>query len=365
MNKIFMKTEILLKHKKYILESNLEKKIENLKRDYDKELFSGKEKIEIKDTKILKQFRDEHIKLMEYIEEELKKLEIGDKNIFLDTPKELAEKINKVNTLCPTISNELNNKSKIGTKYSNKILALLGYEKFSCKKITLKKGCTLDIMKYKEIKDMLNDNWSAYQYLLELGIKVCPYCNRQYITPIYSDNGKVRADLDHFFSKSQYPFLSMSIYNLVPSCKFCNSSLKGTKEFVYNENLNPFESNVADYLEFDIIPKSYQSFYGNDNFVLKLREKDNKNKKNNEKAKKNCEIFKIEEIYQYHNDIIKNIILKKMIYSDRYIKKAYKNYNKLQINNEDIKYILLSPYIGKKDNDKPLSMLINNIIDKL
>ena len=52
-----------------------------------------------------------------------------------------------------------------------------------------------------------------------------------------------------------------------------------------------------------------------------------------------------------------------MLYSDEYIKKAYKRYNILNL--EESEYILLSPYIGKDNWDKPLSMLINDIINKL
>ena len=59
-------------------------------------------------------------------------------------------------------------------------------------------------------------------------MNVCPYCNRNFINPIYKeervgqDNSKQAPDIEHFFPKSIYPFLALSISNLLPSCAFCN-----------------------------------------------------------------------------------------------------------------------------------------------
>ena len=65
----------------------------------------------------------------------------------------------------------------------------------------------------------------------EIGIKVCPYCNRQYITSYsVSPEGKrirkTTTDTDHYYPVSKFPFLSMNIHNMVPSCQICNSRLK-------------------------------------------------------------------------------------------------------------------------------------------
>ncbi|EPB8149018.1 hypothetical protein ACRTAH_002234 [Clostridium perfringens] len=352
MNKLEMSKTIIENHSNYIKELNLEDKLEK---------FKNNPKIKVISDSIL---RKEHEELVNYIIGQLKKLKENKDNLFIEKPKGLAKHINNVNNIAPTISKALQEKPKEFEAYSKKIIEILSYEKFSGNKINnLSKGESISTLNFNKKKEILSGKWSAYRYVFELGIKVCPYCNRQYISPLYSKDGKMRADLDHFFSKSKYPYLSMSIYNLVPSCKFCNSSFKGNKEFSYEENLNPFENNVSEFLEFEIIPKSYQSFYGNDDFEIVLSDKNIDDKENNQKARNNCNIFKIEELYQYHTDIVKNILIKKMLYSDEYIKKAYKRYNILNL--EESEYILLSPYIDKDNLDKPLSMLINDIINKL
>ena len=63
---------------------------------------------------------------------------------------------------------------------------------------------------------------SVYQLLTLLGISVCPYCNRQYITTAVYGRQSVRPQIDHFFCKKDYPYLALSINNLVPSCSVCN-----------------------------------------------------------------------------------------------------------------------------------------------
>ena len=79
-------------------------------------------------------------------------------------------------------------------------------------------------------------------FVKDLDIKVCPYCNRNYILN-FQIKGKVNAtaQLDHFFDKKKYPYLAISIYNLVPSCGTCNQR-KSTKQetifYPYNESFN-------------------------------------------------------------------------------------------------------------------------------
>ena len=61
-----------------------------------------------------------------------------------------------------------------------------------------------------------------------LNIRCCPYCNAQFtlylhkIVKKYHPKGIAIFHFDHFFNKSDYPYLSMSLYNLIPVCSTCN-----------------------------------------------------------------------------------------------------------------------------------------------
>lgn len=69
-------------------------------------------------------------------------------------------------------------------------------------------------------KKTLLTEWNAYSFTKTLGIDVCPYCNRQYVFTLKKGNG--RPEIDHFYPKSVYPYLSCSLANFIPSCHSCN-----------------------------------------------------------------------------------------------------------------------------------------------
>jgi len=58
-------------------------------------------------------------------------------------------------------------------------------------------------------------------------LKVCPGCDG---APPSISNQEIHEDLDHFFPKSKYPFLSIHPLNLTPYCKHCNQTYKRSKD---------------------------------------------------------------------------------------------------------------------------------------
>lgn len=104
----------------------------------------------------------------------------------------------------------------------------------------IKSNCLIDnssLLNYKK----LGDSALRHKVLTDLGIKVCPYCNRNYITWYQSkDNQRLTtADLDHYYQKDYYPLFALSLFNFVPSCQVCNSRLKGINPM--EDTLYPFE----------------------------------------------------------------------------------------------------------------------------
>ena len=74
----------------------------------------------------------------------------------------------------------------------------------------------------------------------------CVYCNRQYAFNIVRDGGKndkdriARPALDHWFPKSLFPLMSLSYYNLIPSCTVCNSSAKLDRLWKLSTHIHPY-----------------------------------------------------------------------------------------------------------------------------
>lgn len=63
-------------------------------------------------------------------------------------------------------------------------------------------------------------NWYSYTFTEQMMVDVCPYCNRQYIFTLLKGEG--RPEIDHFYPKSDYPYLSCTLANFIPSCHQCN-----------------------------------------------------------------------------------------------------------------------------------------------
>ena len=88
----------------------------------------------------------------------------------------------------------------------------------------------------------VDGDYNAYQFLKELGITVCPYCDDEYLDIVTIDDKKRRtSEVDHFFPKNKYPALAMCFYNLIPSGQNCNG-LKLELEL----GMNPYESQIEE-----------------------------------------------------------------------------------------------------------------------
>jgi len=87
----------------------------------------------------------------------------------------------------------------------------------------------------------------------------CPYCNdnKLNITKLKSNSSsktklKAYLDLDHFYSKSEHPYFSISFFNLLPVCHDCNSGDKGEKPFTIETHIHPYCDSFDDYYKFSI-----------------------------------------------------------------------------------------------------------------
>lgn len=205
------------------------------------------------------------------------------------------------------------------------------------------------------------DNWTkktkynAYSFVGQLEITTCPYCNRNYTFIVDDKHHKLRPEIDHFYPKSLYPFLTMSFYNLIPSCPICNHTKKDKDS--YQENLiNPYEYQKNDFkftyyplnIDFHAVTSNQYNF---ENFEIKF-----------ENNNKNIDIFKLEELYKQHKDIVLDLLIKKAYYPKSYIKEL----EKFGFAPDSIYRYLLCNYKNEKDlHKRPLSKLIKDISEEL
>lgn len=157
----------------------------------------------------------------------------------------------------------------------------------------------------------------AFWLSKKIGKNTCTYCNRQYIFTIVRNGGRNKNDriarpcFDHYFPKSKYPLLSLSIYNLIPSCSLCNSSLKGGVEMNLNEYIHPY---VPEPSGINFSFKLDYTYKPHSKWELRLDREDGSKEDNTIKA------FALDEIYSMHNDLeVNDIIHFLMAYPEGYI----------------------------------------------
>jgi hypothetical protein len=215
------------------------------------------------------------------------------------------------------------------------------------------------------------NKWGAYFLANSLSMETCPYCNRQYTFTIGNDDKKgTRPQFDHFYSKSVYPFLALSFYNLIPSCYICNSNLKGKEEFNLNKNIHPYLDGYEDDVKFTIIPKDVSFSYGKADFYkikFKLNSKKIIEYKRVRKIVNNYQTFRIKELYNRHKDYVDDIIIKSKIFTDDYVSQLYKQFNGIYFSNlKDLYKVLLDNYITTEEFEKRiLSKLTKDIAEEL
>ena len=221
------------------------------------------------------------------------------------------------------------------------------------------------IFNYKEFTDQRR-TYHAYHLANGLRVNVCPYCNRQYTFTILekgTNKGQTRPEFDHFFLQSQYPYLALSFYNLIPSCKICNSTFKHDKAWNLSDYIHPYIEGFGN-CKFSLKPKQGQGvsfFYGkSDAFDIYFKNKTSK-------TCNNINDLKLENIYNEHKDYVSEIIQKANVYSDSYINQLFMQYEGTLFSSiGDVRKMVMSNYITDEDIDKRvLSKLSKDISEEL
>lgn len=120
--------------------------------------------------------------------------------------------------------------------------------------------------------------WSLAEWAKRLSkvLRVCPYCNAE---TVYAYEKKSRAkragkfkihksSFDHYYPQARYPFLGLSLYNLIPACTRCNSGSKSDSYEDLDKMVHPYESTdengtslgIHQNMKFRILPRSIKAF---------------------------------------------------------------------------------------------------------
>jgi len=206
------------------------------------------------------------------------------------------------------------------------------------------------------IYDDFRKEW-ANKLVTLTNINVCPYCNRNFIMNF--KHTQTTVELDHFFPKSEYPYLAISLYNLIPSCHTCNHKKGSNKLKIY-----PYKESINDYIKFSFTI-SRLPFHVNNIDLLMIKKKNTR--KNRKKINNYENVLNISALYDNHKDVVLDLLQKRVIYSDSYIDELFEQYEGILFENrEDLLRLITCGYVSDDEIGKrPLSKLTKDVSDEL
>jgi hypothetical protein len=265
------------------------------------------------------------------------------------------------------------------------------------------------IFNYKTFERTTLPKWGAYYYTKSLDINSCLYCNRIFTftldrvevarllsikQPIKKAKrilrqakGKTRPELDHFYPKAQFPYLAISLYNLVPSCHICNSSLKGSRRINFDNIMHPFEMDFHDAVrikaklrkEEEIQNKinagllkgkvsdyfGYQLFTGKlDSFDLVFEVRDT-TAPTNKKMLRHIDLYALTELYDLHKPHAIRIIKSAIAHGNAAAQDLYNRHRTLFHSVSEAKSALLGNEVNPDEiNKSPLAKLTIDIAEE-
>ena len=204
----------------------------------------------------------------------------------------------------------------------------------------------------------------TYRITFEQGHNTCTYCNRQYTITITKDNENndesriARPQLDHWFSKELYPLMSLSLYNLIPCCSICNSSLKGNTIFKLSTHVHPYLDSTPDEpkFTFSYLPIAMGKYEVSIENLI------------NKKEENMVDVFKLREAYRYHGDLeVKDILQYNYQYSDAYLKALlHELLEHYKLSEVDIYRMLFGTELETSKNlNRPFSKLKRDILTEI
>lgn len=240
------------------------------------------------------------------------------------------------------------------------MLEFLGYDDF----------CNgYEISKFGKKRTQEINGWNAYFFTKELDVNVCPYCNREYVFTIGNIKSKCgRPQIDHFFPKAEFPFLSCSLFNFVPSCSLCNVAKKNkynlNKE---NEIVYPYNEGFEEILDDDTIKKrAYfcaipgpNGVYEAQSVEIKYDDKceNDKEQRYLERIKNSVTAFHLQELYNCHKIELRDLLVRYRNYADPKIDQINKFFSPEIKKTCEIIKIELKRHLAKDEAEKMIKSL--------
>lgn len=231
----------------------------------------------------------------------------------------------------------------------------------------------LEILDYTDLRSNFYP-----KYFKDIGIKACVYCNSQLTVSV---NGvshhytkekrkykpkvviKAKFQVDHFLPKSDYPFLSISLFNLYPvcgSCNNCKSDIPVSFELYSNVPLRTAQSSY----KFGLTHGSVANYLLKKNIdEIEIIFNDPEKPSKLLQAKGSLQdTFDIEGIYETQKDVVEELIIKAQIYNSSYKDTLIKSFPDLFTSASLANRVIIGNYCEPQEiHMRPMAKFVQDI----
>lgn len=210
------------------------------------------------------------------------------------------------------------------------------------------------------------------KYIKKMGIKSCVYCNAQYA--VSAKRGKTDSGtsyrstftIDHYWPKSNYPYLATSFFNLYPACATCNQT-KSYRDPIFKlyikptdpvEERNPFVFRLdkSSFVRYSVTGSADELKI---NFVsrpgiLPLESEEYE------------DYFHVEKLYGNMKDTVEEVIWKYRVYNKAGRQALVDSFQQLLPHKSDWNRFVLGNYDREEDiHKRPLAKLVQDVAKQL
>lgn len=209
---------------------------------------------------------------------------------------------------------------------------------------------------YTDFRKSAKASW----FCQKLEIKACLYCNAQFTLAVGKKgcSKKLLFQLDHYYTRRRYPFLSLTLGNLIPCCSSCNIA-KSKKDFDSTSFFHPYLEDLNAHFTFKLDEDSILKY------LIEKREVDLLVpiiQTTDIRVLNHIKAFRLNYIYEKHTDIVEELVLKSLYYNESKRNELKIAFQELQFDNSTIDRFILGNYtLDTEINKRPLSKLSKDI----
>ena len=207
-----------------------------------------------------------------------------------------------------------------------------------------------------------------------MGVEVCPYCNRNFTTTTRTRNGMYyrQNQVDHYRSKSKFPWFALTLPNLIPACGNCNLRKGDDEEFV----LYPYNEEFGKQYHFHTIPISGVGYLTGQavspyEFEVKIERNLSTGLAGDQdyesRVQASIEKFGLDILYhESHNAYVLAIFEQRYVFNDAYLDSLIDSFPDLFKSREEARQLLyMKQYDENALGDAPLAKLTHDIDEEI